>query len=196
MNEQRANFIDLISRNWWMLALRGLVAVVFGILAFVWPGMTLVALVYLFGAYALADGILALAAAFSAPKGYPGFGGLIFGGLVSIATGVLAFLWPGITTAALLILIAAWAIVTGVMEIVAAVELRRVITHEWLLILAGIVSVVFGGLILMRPSSGALALIWWIGGFALVFGILLMALSFRVRRWGRLTHAAAGPAAA
>lgn len=196
MNGQQAGFIDLISRNWWTLALRGLVAVLFGILAFVWPGMTLLTLVYLFGFYALADGILALINAFRAPKGYPRFGSLIFHGLVSIAAGVLAFVWPGITALSLLILIGAWAIVTGCVEIAAAVELRKVIAHEWRMVLAGVVSLLFGILILLRPGAGALALIWWIGSFAIVFGILLMSLSFRVRRWGRLAHSAAGPAPA
>jgi uncharacterized membrane protein HdeD (DUF308 family) len=196
MNGQQTDFINLITRNWWTLALRGVVAVIFGILAFVWPGMTLAALVYLFGIYAVLDGILALITAFSAPKGYPRFGGLIFQGLVSIAAGVLVFVWPGISAFVLLILIAAWAIVTGIIEIVTAVELRRVITHEWLLILAGIVSVAFGFLILMQPSTGALALIWWIASFAIVLGILLISLSFRVRRWGRLAHPAAGQAPA
>src|SRR6516225_5069772 len=98
MNGQRTDLVGLVSRNWWTLTLRGVVAVLFGILAFVWPGMALLTLVYLFGAYALADGILALINAFSAPKGYPRFGSLIFNGLVSIAAGVLAFIWPGITT--------------------------------------------------------------------------------------------------
>lgn len=196
MNGQQTGLIDLISRNWWTLALRGLVAVIFGILAFAWPGMTLLTLVFLFGAYALVDGILALINAFRAPRGYPRFGGLIFHGLISIAAGVLAFVWPGITALGLLFLIAAWAIVTGIMEVVAAIELRKVITHEWLMILSGIVSVLFGVAILLRPAAGALALVWWIGSFAIIFGILLMALSFRVRRWGGLAHPATGSAVA
>jgi uncharacterized membrane protein HdeD (DUF308 family) len=169
-----------------MLALRGLVAIAFGILAFVWPRMTLLALVFMFGIYALFDGILALTHAFSAPKGYPRFGSLIFNGLFSIAAGVLAFAWPGITALVLLLLIAAWAIATGICEIVEAIRLRKEIAHEWLLVLAGIISVLFGIAIVARPAAGALAVVWWIGGFAVVFGALVISLAFRLRRWGRL----------
>jgi uncharacterized membrane protein HdeD (DUF308 family) len=190
MNEYRTEFANLFSRNWWALALRGLVAVVFGVLAFVWPGMTLLTLVFLFGAYALADGVLALVNAYRAPRGYPRFGRLILHGLISLAAGILAFVWPGITALALLVLIAAWAIVTGVLEITAAVELRKVIAHEWLMILGGILSVLFGVAILVQPAVGALAVVWWIGSFAILFGILMMALAFRVRRWGHMVHPA------
>lgn len=194
MNEYRTEFGNLISRNWWTLALRGLVAVVFGILAFAWPGMTLLTLVFLFGAYALADGVLALVNAYRAPKGYPRFGRLILHGLFSLAAGILAFVWPGITALALLLLIAAWAIVTGVLEITTAVELRKVIAHEWLMVLGGVLSVLFGLVLLVRPAVGALALIWWIGSFAIVFGIVLMTLAFRVRRWGQMAHPMTPPA--
>jgi len=167
-----------------MLALRGLVAIVFGVLAFVLPGMTLLTLVFLFGAYAIVNGVLALVHAFSAPKGYPRFGALIFTGIISIAAGVLAFVWPGITALSLVLLIAAWAIVNGLFEIATAIRLRRVIEHEWLLVLAGILSVLLGIVILLQPGAGALALVWWIGGFAIAFGVLLVALAFRVRRAG------------
>ncbi len=183
MNTRSGSFADLFTRNWWLLALRGLAAVIFGILAFIWPAMTLLVLVYLFGAYALANGILALVAAFRAPKGYPRFGSLIFDGIISIGAGVVAFARPGITALALLILIAIWAIATGIVEIVSAVRLRREISHEWLLILAGIVSVLFGVVLLAQPGAGALVLVWWIGAFAIVFGILLVSLAFRMRRW-------------
>jgi uncharacterized membrane protein HdeD (DUF308 family) len=169
--------------NWWLLALRGLVAVVFGVLAFVWPGATLLTLVWLFGVFALVNGILSLILAAKTPKGYPKVGSLLLGGLLGILAGLLAFVMPGITALGLLILIAAWAIVTGVMEIVAAVRLRKVITNEWLLVLAGIASVAFGFILLFQPGVGALALIWWIGAWAVVFGILLMILAFRMRNW-------------
>lgn len=195
MNETRVNVIDSLSYNWWMLALRGLVAILFGVLAFAWPGITLLTLVFLFGAYALADGILALVHAFSAPKGYSRFGSLILNGIISIAAGVLAFVWPGITALSLLLLIAAWAIVAGVFEIATAIRLRKTISHEWLLILAGVVSVLFGLALLVRPAAGALAVLWWIAAFAIVFGVLLLSLAFRVRRWDRLAHHQA-PAAA
>ena len=184
MNEAESHSSNSLAHNWWMLALRGLVAIIFGVLAFVLPGMTLLTLVFLFGAYAIVNGVLALVHAFSAPKGYPRFGALIFTGIISIAAGVLAFVWPGITALSLVLLIAAWAIVNGVFEIATAIRLRRVIEHEWLLALAGILSVLLGIVILLQPGVGALALVWWIGGFAIAFGVLLVALAFRVRRAG------------
>jgi uncharacterized membrane protein HdeD (DUF308 family) len=188
MNEAESHSPNSLAHNWWMLALRGLVAIVFGVLAFVLPGMTLLTLVFLFGAYAIVNGVLALVHAFSAPKGYPRFGALIFTGIISIAAGVLAFVWPGITALSLVLLIAAWAIVNGVFEIATAIRLRRVIEHEWLLVLAGILSVLLGIVILLQPGAGALALVWWIGGFAIAFGVLLVALAFRVRRTGPAVH--------
>jgi uncharacterized membrane protein HdeD (DUF308 family) len=184
MNEADTTFSSLLSHNWWMIALRGLFAILFGVLAFVWPHVTVLTLVYLFGIYALANGVLALGHALSAPRGYPRFGSLLFTGLISIAAGVVAFVWPGITALTLVLVIAAWAIVNGISEIALAIRLRRVIDHEWLLAIAGLLSVLLGLLLLVRPAAGALALLWWIGGFAIAFGVLLLALAFRVRRWG------------
>ena len=178
-----ATVVHTFKLNWWLLALRGLVAVLFGVLAFMWPGATLITLVWLFGAFALVNGILSLVLATKAPKGYPKVGSLILGGLLGILAGLLAFVMPGITALGLLILIAAWAIVTGIMELVAAVRLRKIINNEWLLVLAGIASVVFGVLLLFQPAAGALVLIWWIGAWALLSGILLMILAFRMRNW-------------
>jgi len=183
MSEIEIRVSNALAHNWWMLALRGLVAVIFGVLAFVLPGMTLLTLVYLFGVYALVNGVLALVHALSAPKGHPRFGALIATGIVSIAAGVLAFIWPGITALSILLLIAAWAIVNGIVEIALAIRLRRIIPHEWLLMLAGILSVLLGLAIAFQPAAGALALLFWIGGFAVVFGVLLIALAFRVRRF-------------
>jgi uncharacterized membrane protein HdeD (DUF308 family) len=182
--------VDLLTHNWWLLALRGLMAILFGVLAFVWPGITLLTLVWLFGAFALVNGILSLALAAKAPKGYPRVGSLILGGLLGILAGLLAFVMPGITTLSLLILIAAWAMVTGILEIVAAIRLRKEMTNEWLLALAGIASLAFGVLLVLRPAAGALVLIWWIGAYALIFGILLCVLAFRLRRLRDLTSAA------
>jgi uncharacterized membrane protein HdeD (DUF308 family) len=176
---------DLLTRNWWLLALRGLVAVLFGVLAFVWPGITLLSLVYLFSAYALMNGVLAFVVAYKTPKPHTRLFSLIFSGIVSIAAGIIACLMPGITALSLLILIAAWAIVTGIFEIIAAIRLRRIITNEWLLILAGIASVLFGVILLIQPGAGALVLIWWIGAYAIAFGILLIVLAFRMRQWGK-----------
>ena len=180
---QAATMVHTLKLNWWLLALRGLVAVLFGVLAFMWPGATLITLVWLFGAFALVNGILSLVLAAKTPKGYPKVGSLILGGLLGILAGLLAFVMPGITALGLLILIAAWAIVTGIMELVAAVRLRKIINNEWLLVLAGIASVVFGVILLFQPAAGALALIWLIGAWALLSGILLMILAFRMRNW-------------
>jgi uncharacterized membrane protein HdeD (DUF308 family) len=178
-----ATVVETLQLNWWLLALRGLVAVLFGVLAFMWPGVTLLTLVWLFGAFALVNGLLSLVLAAKAPKGYPRFGSLIFGGLLGILAGLVTFVMPGITALGLLILIAAWALVTGILEIIAAIRLRKIITNEWLLILAGIASVAFGVILLLRPAAGALALIWWFGAWALIFGILMIVLAFRMRNW-------------
>jgi uncharacterized membrane protein HdeD (DUF308 family) len=175
--------VETFRLNWWLVALRGLVAVLFGVLALVWPGVTLIALVWLFGAFALVNGILSLVLAAKAPKGYPRIGSLILGGLLGILAGLLTFVMPGITALGLLILIALWAIVTGIMELVTAIRLRKIIANEWLLVLTGVLSVAFGVLLILMPGAGALALIWWIGIWALVFGILLMVLAFRMRHW-------------
>jgi uncharacterized membrane protein HdeD (DUF308 family) len=178
-----ATVVETLRLNWWLLALRGLVAVLFSVLAFVWPGITLITLVWLFGAFALVNGLLSLVLAAKAPKGYPRFGSLIFGGLLGILAGLVTFVMPGITALGLLILIAAWALVTGILEIIAAIRLRKIITNEWLLILAGLASVAFGVILLLRPAAGALALIWWFGAWALIFGILMIVLAFRMRNW-------------
>jgi uncharacterized membrane protein HdeD (DUF308 family) len=175
--------VETLRLNWWLLALRGLIAVIFGVLTFMWPGATLITLVWLFGAFALVNGILSLALATKTPKGYRKIGSLILGGLLGILAGLLAFVLPAITALGLLILIAAWAIATGVMELVAAVRLRKIIANEWLLIIAGIASVVFGLIMLFQPAAGALALIWLIATWAVVFGILLLILAFRMRNW-------------
>jgi len=181
----RVTVVDTFRLNWWLLALRGLVAVLFGVLAFVWPGATLITLVWLLGAFARTNGILSLVLTAKTPKDYPKVGSLILGGLLGILAGLLAFVMPGITALDLLILIMAWAIVTGVMELVAAVRLRKIIANEWLLVLAGIASVGFGILLLLYPATGALVLTWWIGAWAIVFGILLIILAFRMRNWKR-----------
>jgi len=142
-------------------------------------------LIVLFGAFALVNGVLSIFLAVRAPKGYPRFGSLLLGGLCGIFAGILTFIWPGLTALGLLIMIAAWAIVTGILETVAAIKLRKEIKGEWLLIVAGLCSVVFGVLLMLMPGAGALALVLWIGAYALVFGLLLMVLAFKVRRLGK-----------
>jgi|SRR6187431_2604330 uncharacterized membrane protein HdeD (DUF308 family) len=172
--------LQFISRNWWMLVLRGVCAILFGVLAFTWPGVTLGALILLWGAYAFADGVLALAAAFSGAASAPWWV-LIVEGLVGIAAAVAAFFAPGITAILLLYLIAAWAVVKGVFQIVAAIQLRKEIEGEFWLGLAGLASLLFGLALFAQPGVGALAVVWIIGAYAMAFGALLVALGFRVR---------------
>jgi uncharacterized membrane protein HdeD (DUF308 family) len=173
-----------LARNWWALALRGVAAVLFGILVFVWPGISLVVLVALFGAYTFVDGIFALAAtARASAEGRPAWP-LLVEGLAGIATGLVAVIWPGITTLVLLYVIAAWAVITGVFEILAAVRLRAEIDNEWLLGLGGLASVVFGAFLFVSPGAGILAVLWLIGGYAIFFGMVLVALAFRLRALG------------
>jgi uncharacterized membrane protein HdeD (DUF308 family) len=173
--------IGVLARNWWALALRGLFALFFGLLAFALPGITLAALVILFGAYSLVDGIFALVTAVRAAEAHERWWLFVLEGLAGVAAGVITFMWPGITALVLLFLIAWWAIVTGIFEIAAAVRLRKEIRGEWALVLGGAASVFFGLVLLFRPGVGALAVIWLIGTYAVVFGLLLLMLAFRLR---------------
>jgi uncharacterized membrane protein HdeD (DUF308 family) len=176
--------IVLPAQRWWIIALRGLAAILFGILAWVAPGIGLWALVIFFGAYALVHGVLSLMLASRVANRR--WGTLMVEGVAGILAGALAVLWPAITALALLMLIAIWAVVTGVIEIVEAVRLREQIRGEWLLGLMGLVSIAFGVLIALFPRAGALAVVLWIGSFSILFGILAVALAFRVRAWGRI----------
>lgn len=181
--------VTAMSRYWWVFVLRGVLSIVFGIAAFIWPDITLLVLVYLFAAWVLIDGAVSLVAAVTgrdAPVGQNRWLMGLLGGL-SIVAAVVAFFWPQITAVVLAILISAWAIVTGVLQIVAAIQLRRQIDNEWLLILAGAASVVFGVLIFLFPLEGLLTIVWLIALYAIVFGILLIGLGLRLRgineRW-------------
>jgi len=170
-----------LAHSWWVLALRGAVAILFGILALSWPGLTLATLVLLYGAFAFADGIISLwAAFFGSAKPAPTWW-LIVVGLLGIAAGVVTFVYPGITAVLLVLFIGAWALVHGIFEIIGAIRLRKEIEGEWMLVLSGIVSVIFGALVLVAPGAGALALVWIIAVYAIVFGILMIGLAFRVR---------------
>ncbi|HKF69568.1 MAG TPA: HdeD family acid-resistance protein [Vicinamibacterales bacterium] len=173
---------DVLARHWWAIALRGLAAIIFGILAFAMPGVTLAVLVLLFGAYALVDGIFNIVAAVSGRSGSQSWWMVLLEGLVSVAAGLVTFFMPGLTALTLVYVISAWAIITGVLEIVAAIRLRKEITNEWWLALSGVLSIVFGALVAIAPGAGALALIFWIGAYAVVFGAMLVALGFRLRR--------------
>ena len=173
-----------ITHYWWVILLRGIFAILFGIAAFIWPGLTIEALVLLFGAYALADGIVAVIVGIQQYGEIQRWWAVVLEGIAGIALGVLTLFWPGTTTTVLLAFIAAWAIVTGVFEIVAAVALRKVIQGEWTLILAGAASVLFGVLMVLQPAAGAVAIIWLIGAYALIFGVLLSFLALQLRSLG------------
>ena len=170
-----------LARAWHWIVLRGVFALLFGIFAFIWPGITLAALVLVWGAYAIADGVMALIAAFTMHEEGKPMASLIIAGILGIAAGVLTFLWPGMTALVLLLFIASWAVLMGIFEIAAAIRLRKHIENEWLLALSGLVSIIFGVLLFLQPGAGALAVIWLIGSFAIFFGILLIALGIRLK---------------
>jgi len=173
--------IDDLARHWWVIALRGVAAVLFGVLAFVWPGITLAVLVLLFGAYALVDGVLGIVVAVRGGTEHRLAMGLE--GVVGVLAGLAAFVYPGLTALVLLYIIAFWAILTGVLEVVAAVRLRRAITNEWGLIIGGVLSVLFGIVLIAAPGAGALAVVFLIGAYAVLFGVALLILS-----WGLRSH--------
>lgn len=182
-NTDPVRFAARLARNWWTIALRGAIAILFGIAALAFPGITLVSLVYLFAAFVLGSGILLIVAALRDRLHDVNGWLLLIEGIIAIAAGVAAFFYPGITALALVYFIAAWAIVTGIIEIITAIQLRKEIAGEWLLALAGIASVAFGFLLAINPGSGALALVWIIAIYAIFFGLLLLLLGFRLRNW-------------
>ena len=177
--------VHALAKNWWLLLLRGIAAIVFGLLAFAWPGLTLLTLILFYGAFALVDGVLAIIAAITGGSAAPRWW-LAIVGLLGIAAGLLTFLMPGLTAVVLLLFIAGWAIATGVFQIIGAIKLRKEIDNEWLLILCGVISVLFGVSMMLAPGAGALALIWVIGAYSVVIGALFVALAFRLRKH---THA-------
>lgn len=171
----------LLAQNWWLLALRGICALIFGAIAILWPGITVAALVILFAAYMLADGILAIISAVRAGRRHQRWGLLVVEGILDLIVGAIAIVWPLITIVAFIYLLAAWAIVTGGLMFTAAFRLQ--LEHgRWLLGLAGLVSVVWGVLLLVWPLAGAVVLALWLGAYALVFGITMLILAFRLRR--------------
>jgi uncharacterized membrane protein HdeD (DUF308 family) len=173
--------LHALAKNWWLLLLRGIAAVVFGILAFAWPGLTLLTLIFLYGAYALADGVIAIIAAITgnAPAGR---WWLAIAGVLGIAVGAFTFMLPGMTALILLFTMAGWAVAIGVLQIIGAIRLRKEIDNEWLLILSGAVSVLFGLAVMLHPGAGALALVWVIGMYAIIAGVLYIGLAFRLKK--------------
>jgi uncharacterized membrane protein HdeD (DUF308 family) len=160
---------------------RGVVAVIFGVVALIWPGQALQALVLVFGAFALVDGIFAIFAGIASSRYFDRWWAVLLEGVVGVVIGLLTFFWPNITALVLLYFIAAWALITGIFEIVAAIQLRRVITGEWALILSGLLSMLFGVLLFVFPGAGAVSVIWMIGIYAVIFGISEIIFAFRLR---------------
>ena len=177
--------LKALAARWWILVIRGLAAIVFGILTFVAPRSSLYALVIIWGAYAIVDGVSALF--FAVWRGRHGmrWGWWVFHGIVGIAAGLLTFVWPGMTALVLVTVIAVWAVLTGTTALVAAISLRRIISGEWLLATVGVLSLAAGVLLFVYPRSGALALVWVIGAYAIAAGSLLTALGLRLLGWRR-----------
>jgi len=172
---------SLFVRSWWMPAVRGVIAILFGILALAWPGMTLLGLIALFAAYALVSGAVSVAAAWRNRKTDEEWWLPFLLGLVAIGAGIIAVIHPGLTALVLVLVMGANALVSGVLDIAAAIRLRKIIKDEWMLILNGIASIVFGTLVFLFPGAGALALIWLISLYAVVTGVFLLGFAFRVR---------------
>lgn len=173
--------VATLVRNWWALLIRGIAAVIFGILALLWPGATIVAIGILFGAYAFVDGIFAIVAAVRAAEAHERWWPFLIEGIIGLIIAAITFYDVGITIFALFFTIAAWAFLTGILEIVAAIQLRKSLANEAWLILGGILSILFAVLMVWRPVAGAVAVVWIIGIYAIVFGIMMIALSLRLR---------------
>ncbi|MDB5635498.1 MAG: hypothetical protein JWP51_406 [Bradyrhizobium sp.] len=180
-SDARYNVGETLIQNWWLFLLRGIFGIIFGCIALIFPGATILSLVILFSAYMLVDGVVGIISAVRAIRRKEDrWGVLIFEGLLNIAVGIAAFLWPGLTVVAFVWLIAAWAIVTG--GLITAAGFRLNMDHgRWWLILGGLLSLAFGVLLIIAPLIGAVVLTWWLGAYALVFGIALVIFSFKLR---------------
>ena len=180
MTQETLNALSVLRENWWAIALRGVIGILIGGVALLLPLPTMIALVWLFGAYAILDGLFNLVTVWRRGRTRPWWA-MALEGVLGLGAGIISFVWPGITALALVYLIAAWAVVTGVLEIVAAVRLRKEIEGEWLLALTGVFSLILGVLFAIAPDAGAVALVWFWGAYTAAFGILLIWLSFRLR---------------
>jgi uncharacterized membrane protein HdeD (DUF308 family) len=175
--------LDVLTRNWGWVVLRGIAAIIFGALTVIYPEISLKVMVLLFGVYAIVDGVALILMAVANRQGEDRWVSLLVGGVLAAGIGALTLLYPAITAMVLLAFIAAWAIVTGIAEIAAAVQLRKVIKNEWLLIIAGVFAVAFGVMLAMKPAEGAVAVALLIGAYAIVAGIVLLAFGFELRKW-------------
>jgi uncharacterized membrane protein HdeD (DUF308 family) len=171
----------IVSRVWWAMALRGILAILFGIVALIFTGQTLLVLVYVFGAFALLTGLTEIVTAVRAGEAHMRWGWLAFAGIVAVAAGIISFVWPGITALALLFVIAAWALITGVAEILFALSWPDTLAHPWLAALSGALSVVFGILLVVWPRSGVLALTWLVGIYAIIYGANQLYYAYRLQ---------------
>jgi uncharacterized membrane protein HdeD (DUF308 family) len=178
---------DLLKKSWWMLALRGVAAILFGVLAILWPNLTLLVLVAFFAVYAFITAAASIYAAVQNRRTDKGWWLVLLIGVVAFAAGVLSIVYPAVTALVLVLLMGANALVTGVLDIAIALRLRKTIRNEWLLVLAGIVSVVFGVLVMAFPGAGALAMVWIVSFYAVLTGVLLLALALRMRSAGTTT---------
>ena len=173
--------IEALKRNWWVLVIRGVCGIIFGIIAFAYPGLALATLVLLFGAWVLIDGVFRIVGATAGRASDPDWGFHLIVGILGVVIGFITFSAPGITALVLIIYIAAWALMIGAAEIGLAIKLRREMKGEWLLILVGLASIIFAVLLLWNPGPGALALLWLIASYAIVFGALTIFFGFRLR---------------
>jgi len=177
---------------WWLFYSRGFIAVLFGLAALLLPGLTLNILVLLVGAFFFADGVMALIGAFGSRRVEEHWWAALFEGIAGVLIGLMAIVWPGATLGAMIYLIAAWAVITGVFEIVGAFRLRRTIANEWILALCGIVSILFGLLLFVSPGAGAVTIAWILGAYAIFFGLLLLGLGYKLKKYLREERTAAG----
>jgi uncharacterized membrane protein HdeD (DUF308 family) len=175
----------LLAQNWWAIALRGVFAIVFALIAFFWPGATILSFVLFFSAYMLVDGVFGIVAGVRAASNHQRWGLLVLEGVLNILVGIVAFLMPGLTVVFFVTLMAVWSLITGIVMIVAAFKLNPAFGRGWL-IFSGIVSVLFGVALLIAPLVGAVVLTWWLGAYALAFGISLLVLAFKLR--GHRSH--------
>jgi uncharacterized membrane protein HdeD (DUF308 family) len=173
--------LGLVARDWWLFAIRGIAAIVFGILAFIWPERTLAVLVFMFGAYVLVDGVallVALARGDAVARRNAWAVAII--GILGIVAGIATFIWPGLTALSLLYLVAFWAIATGVFQVIAAIALRKELDGEFWMVLGGVASIVFGAVLVAFPGDGLLTLVWLIGIWSIVFGVSSLGLAYRL----------------
>jgi uncharacterized membrane protein HdeD (DUF308 family) len=175
------NAVQVVRRNWWLLVLRGVFAIIFGLIALFYPSIALFALIIVFGVYAIIDGIAAVVIAIQERGSLSRWGWVLFEGIISILAGIVAFVYPGLTALVFLYIVAIYAILTGILEIVAAFVIRGFAAQEWALGIAGVLSIIFGIILFVRPGAGLLAILWLVGIYAIIFGILFIVRAFQMR---------------